>query len=77
MNLERFTSAVPSGTSLTPDSRAGTLIHESSHFTANGATHDHVYGQENAKNLATSNPSQAIDNADNHEYFAENYPPLF
>ena len=58
------------------DSRAGTLIHESSHFTVNGATLDHVYGQDNAKNLANTNPSQAIDNADNHQYFAENDPAL-
>ncbi|KAI0072233.1 peptidyl-Lys metalloendopeptidase [Panus rudis PR-1116 ss-1] len=58
------------------DSRAGTLIHESSHFTQNGGTDDHVYGQTAAKNLAKSNPDQAIDNADNHEYFAENNPAL-
>jgi len=56
------------------DSKGGTLIHESSHFTVNGGTHDHVEGQSGAVNLARSNPTQAIDNADNHEYFAENKP---
>ncbi|QRV92784.1 peptidyl-Lys metalloendopeptidase [Ceratobasidium sp. AG-Ba] len=56
------------------DSRAGTIVHENSHFTVNGGTDDHVYGQSAAKSLAKSNPTQAIDNADNHEYFAENNP---
>ena len=54
------------------DSRAGALVHESSHFNANGGTFDYVYGEDPAKTLATNNPSRAIYNADNHEYFAEN-----
>ncbi|TFK72459.1 zincin [Pluteus cervinus] len=58
------------------DSKAGTLVHESSHFTRNGGTDDYVYGQSAAKGLALSNPDQATDNADNHEYFAENNPAL-
>ncbi|TFK72462.1 deuterolysin M35 metalloprotease [Pluteus cervinus] len=56
------------------DSRAGTLIHESSHFTRNGGTEDYVYGQSGARSLASSNPANAVFNADNHEYFAENNP---
>lgn len=56
------------------DSKAGTLIHEMSHFTVVAGTNDYVYGQSGAKNLAITNPSQAINNADNHEYFAENTP---
>ncbi|KAJ8462294.1 hypothetical protein ONZ51_g10989 [Trametes cubensis] len=56
------------------DSKGGTLVHESSHFTRNGGTQDYVYGQSAAKSLAKSNPSEAIMNADNHEYFAENNP---
>ncbi|KAK7037539.1 hypothetical protein VNI00_011031 [Paramarasmius palmivorus] len=56
------------------DSRGGTLIHESSHFTRIAGTDDVVYGQSGAKSLASSNPSQAIRNADSHEYFAENNP---
>ncbi|KAG8765735.1 hypothetical protein FRC12_007345 [Ceratobasidium sp. 428] len=65
----RFTSAVFSGVLLTgTDSRAGTIVHENSHFTVNGGTDDHVYGQSGAKSLAKSNPDQAIDNADSHEY---------
>ncbi len=58
------------------DSQAGTLVHEMSHFYVVASTDDYVYGQTNAKNLAISNPNNAVDNADNHEYFAENTPPL-
>lgn len=58
------------------DSKAGTLIHEMSHFDVVAATDDVVYGQTNARALADSDPSLAIINADNHEYFAENTPPL-
>ncbi|KAH8824093.1 peptidyl-Lys metalloendopeptidase [Flagelloscypha sp. PMI_526] len=58
------------------DSKAGTLIHECSHFTANGGTDDYAYGQTAAKSLATSNPDHAVFNADSHEYFAENNPVL-
>ncbi len=56
------------------DSKAGTLIHETSHFTVVAGTDDWVYGQSGAKNLAISDPTKAIDNADSHEYFAENTP---
>lgn len=65
-----FWSAPNTGT----DSRAGTIIHEMSHFNVNGGTDDHVYGQTGAKNLANTNPKKAVDNADNHEYFSENTP---
>jgi peptidyl-Lys metalloendopeptidase len=58
------------------DSQAGTLIHEASHFTVVAATEDHVYSQNSAKQLALSNPDNAIENADSHEYFAENTPAL-
>jgi peptidyl-Lys metalloendopeptidase len=66
-----FWSAPGTGT----DSKAGTLIHEMSHFTVVADTDDWVYGQQGARNLAINNPSQAVTNADNHEYFAENNPP--
>jgi peptidyl-Lys metalloendopeptidase len=56
------------------DSKAGTLIHETSHFNVVAATDDWVYGQSGAKSLAISDPAKAIDNADSHEYFAENTP---
>ncbi|QRV92783.1 peptidyl-Lys metalloendopeptidase [Ceratobasidium sp. AG-Ba] len=65
-----FWSAPVTGT----DSRAGTIVHENSHFTVNGGTRDLAYGQSAAKSLARSNPANAINNADSHEYFAENTP---
>jgi peptidyl-Lys metalloendopeptidase len=63
-----------SAPSLGIDSKAGTLVHEMSHFYAVASTDDWVYGQSAALNLAKTNPSKAIDNADNHEYFAEEQP---
>jgi len=65
-----FWSAPLTGT----DSKAGTLIHETSHFNVVAGTDDHVYGQAGAKSLAISDPAAALDNADSHEYFAENTP---
>jgi peptidyl-Lys metalloendopeptidase len=56
------------------DSKAGTLVHETSHFNVVAGTQDYVYGATGAKNLAKSTPSKAIMNADNHEYFAEDQP---
>ncbi len=56
------------------DSKAGTLIHEMSHFNVVAGTEDYAYGQSAARSLAINNPTQALDNADNHEYFAENTP---
>lgn len=58
------------------DSKAGTLVHEVSHFYAVASTKDHAYGHTNCKNLANTDPSKAIANADSHEYFAENTPNL-
>jgi peptidyl-Lys metalloendopeptidase len=65
-----FWSAPNTGT----DSRAGTLVHESSHFNVVAGTDDWAYGQTAAHNLANNNPKHAIDNADSHEYFSENTP---
>jgi peptidyl-Lys metalloendopeptidase len=65
-----FWNAPSTGT----DSKAGTLIHEMSHFNVVASTDDWAYGQTAAKNLARSNPKKAVDNADSHEYFAENTP---
>lgn len=56
------------------DSQAGTIIHEMSHFAVVAGTDDHTYGQKNSLALAISNPVDALDNADSHEYFAENHP---
>ncbi len=67
-----FWAANLSGT----DSRAGTLVHEMSHFDVVAGTNDVVYGQSGARQLAAQDPDTAITNADSHEYFAENDPNL-
>ena len=65
-----FWNAPATGT----DSKAGTLVHEMSHFNVVAGTSDYAYGQTAAKRLAQQNPKRAINNADSHEYFAENTP---
>ena len=65
-----FWSAPNTGT----DSKAGTLVHETSHFNVVAGTDDWAYGQTACRSLATRSPKKAVDNADSHEYFAENTP---
>ncbi len=67
-----FWSAPMKGT----DSKGGTLIHEMSHFDIVANTDDKAYGQSACRNLADNNPKAAVQNADSHEYFAENNPHL-
>jgi peptidyl-Lys metalloendopeptidase len=67
-----FWSAGATGT----DSKAGTLVHEMSHFNVTAGTNDNAYGQAACKKLAQKNPRKAVDNTDSHEYFAENTPSL-
>ena len=60
------------------DSRAGTLIHETSHFNDVLGTHDHAYGQEACLRLVQQarqydgNLQTVLSNADNWEYLVEN-----
>ncbi|MFE2023234.1 M35 family metallo-endopeptidase, partial [Streptomyces sp. NPDC059499] len=51
------------------DSKLGVVVHELSH--AVSSTDDLAYGQLGARNLASAEPSNAVRNADNHEYFTE------
>eukprot|EP00013_Stygamoeba_regulata_P028067 CAMPEP_0177646320 /NCGR_PEP_ID=MMETSP0447-20121125/9712_1 /TAXON_ID=0 /ORGANISM="Stygamoeba regulata, Strain BSH-02190019" /LENGTH=600 /DNA_ID=CAMNT_0019148847 /DNA_START=94 /DNA_END=1896 /DNA_ORIENTATION=+ len=53
------------------DTKPGTLVHEMSHFSSVAGTADWVYGVSKCEALASSNPAQAINNADSHEYFFE------
>ena len=53
------------------DSKAGTLIHEMSHFTVVAGTGDYAYGHTACLKLAQKKPRTAIKNADSHEYYAE------
>ncbi len=58
------------------DQQPGIVLHEISHFDNIAKTVDHVYGQFNSQYLAEINPDQAIHNADNYLFFAENVPFL-
>ncbi|KAG9120747.1 hypothetical protein FRC07_003633 [Ceratobasidium sp. 392] len=62
-----FWSAKETGT----DSKAGTIVHENSHFNVNGGTRDYAYGQAQCRAVAIEFPDYATRNADNHEYFVE------
>jgi hypothetical protein len=63
------------------DSKAGTLAHETSHFSDVGGTTDedsygnNVYGSTDSRALAISDPSQALMHADSFEYFIESGSP--
>lgn len=62
----------PSGT----DSRSGTIIHEISHFTVTAGTTDFRNNQAGVRDLALSQPDNAVRAANAYEYFAENTPFL-
>ncbi len=53
------------------DSKAGTLIHEISHFDSVGGTKDNAYGTKDSEDLAKTDSAAAQDNADSFEYFVE------
>ncbi len=54
-----------------------TLVHELSHFLQIGGTEDVVFGPEDSRQLALSDPDSAVRNADNYGYFISNMsPPL-
>eukprot|EP01065_Artemidia_motanka_P022083 TRINITY_DN262_c0_g1_i1.p1 TRINITY_DN262_c0_g1~~TRINITY_DN262_c0_g1_i1.p1 ORF type:complete len:335 (+),score=138.63 TRINITY_DN262_c0_g1_i1:65-1006(+) len=51
--------------------RANTIVHELSHFNGICRTDDFVYGKSGCRNLARTNPNNAVRNADNYCYFSE------
>jgi len=53
-----------------PSERENTIIHEMSHFNSLGSTGDYVYGENGCRNLARTNPANAVRNADNICYFS-------
>lgn len=46
------------------------------HFSATAGASDHVYKQDKCRELARNNPDLAVNNAESHEYIAENAPGL-
>lgn len=49
-----------------------TRLPQASHFTANGGTQDHGYGEGLCQDMARNYPEYAVTNAANHEYFSAN-----
>ncbi len=50
--------------------RSTVLLHEASHWTAILGTRDYAYFYNNCQNLARTNPSQAVYNADSYHFFS-------
>jgi len=51
--------------------RAGTIIHEMSHYESVGGTEDNCYNRDVCSDYARSSPNGAVRNADSFQYFAE------
>jgi hypothetical protein len=58
------------------DSRLGTIVHEVTHYFLTGNTEDIRYGKDGCLRLARQNPDSALKNADNYEYFIEEWLAL-
>ena len=60
-----------------PDTKAGILVHEMSHFVDIAETEDDEdhYGQPGSRQIAQTDPERALRTADNIEYFFEAYTP--
>jgi hypothetical protein len=51
--------------------RAGTLVHELTHFITVASTDDICYSREDCTKMAVNVPSDALINADSYQYFVE------
>jgi len=51
--------------------RAGTIIHEMSHYDDVGGTADNCYNRDVCSDFARTNPNGAAHNADSFQYFSE------
>lgn len=51
--------------------RAGTIVHEISHFNIVANTEDNCYARDVCADMAQHDPNRAIGNADSYQYFAE------
>ena len=61
-------SATPDGGQ---DSQSSMIVHEYSHFDNIGNTVDHAYGRNACRNLAQTDSTRALENADNFENWAD------
>ncbi|TPO13740.1 M35 family metallopeptidase [Mesorhizobium sp. B1-1-5] len=55
------------------NSKLGTIVHEVTHYFLTGNTDDIGYGKDDCLQLAKDNPESALKNADNFEYFIEEW----
>lgn len=53
------------------DTQAGSVVHEMSHSIGHTVDVLGAYGTQGAATLAAQQPSRAVENADNYEYFVE------
>lgn len=67
--LRKFFESGDSG----ENSKIGTIIHEGSHFIITGNTDDFAYGTGEALSLAKRSSADAVQNADNYQYFVEDW----
>jgi len=51
--------------------RAGTIIHEMSHYDDVGSTNDNCYNRDICSDFARTSPNRAVHNADSFQYFSE------
>jgi len=51
--------------------RAGTIVHEITHFNVVANTDDNCYARDVCSDLAQTDPRSALRNADSYQYFAE------
>lgn len=53
------------------DTQAGTVVHELTHSIGHTTDIPGAYGVAGSQNLGTNRPSDAVENADNYEYYVE------
>jgi len=58
------------------DSKLGTFVHEVTHYFLTGNTEDIRYDKDMCLQLAQHDPDSALKNADNYEYFIEEWLAL-
>lgn len=51
--------------------RAGTIVHEISHFNVVANTDDNCYARDVCSDMAQTDPNSALQNADSYQYFSE------
>jgi len=52
-------------------SKAGTIVHEISHFAVVASTEDHCYSRSLCQDMAERSPARALENADSYQYYVE------